>query len=86
MPVVLVLGLLALGEGSFALATDEKTAQKISVQHPGGARDATLMALGASAMIYQVDGSFYLAGPRGENPMKVHSRPTGLPGRSPTKS
>lgn len=70
-PLVLMLGLLAIGEGSFLVAIDPKTAQPVTVPFGGTARDATLLALGADAMIYQLDNCLYLSSPRGEGPLKV---------------
>ena len=70
-PIVLTVGLLAIGEGSYLVATNPETAQTIVVPVGKETRAATLLALGAGAMIYRLDGCLYLAGPRGDGALRV---------------
>ncbi|EQB16564.1 hypothetical protein RLDS_07030 [Sphingobium lactosutens DS20] len=70
-PLIPMLGLPAIGEGSYRLASDEKTAQPITVPFDGRARSATLLALGKDTMVYRLDDCLYLSGPRGEGPLKL---------------
>jgi hypothetical protein len=72
IPIVPLLGLLAVGEASFTLAISPASAQLISVPINGQTRQAFLLALGANAMVYQADHCFYISGPHGENPLRVN--------------
>lgn len=81
--LVLVLGLPSLGAAGFQEASDPGRALTIVVERPEGATSAMLLAAGAAAMIYEVDGHRYLSGPRGENPMEIGVR---LPATHPPRS
>ncbi|MET0269847.1 MAG: hypothetical protein ABW173_05410 [Sphingomonas sp.] len=76
LPVVLlVLGLPSLGAAGFEEATRPDGALYVVVKRPDGDRPAMLLAAGAAAMIYQVDGRRFLAGARGEEPVEVGMDP-----------
>jgi hypothetical protein len=69
--MLLILGLPALGAAGFQEATEPTRAQFVMVERPGGPKAAMLLAAGAAAIIYEVDGRRFLAGPRGETPMEI---------------
>jgi hypothetical protein len=71
--MLLILGLPALGAAGFQEATDPARAQFIVVERPDGKQPAMLLAAGAAAIIYEVDGRRFIAGPRGETPMEIGS-------------
>ena len=72
--LILILGLPSLGAAGFQEATDPARGQTIVVERPEGPRPAMLLAAGAAAMIYEVDGRRFISGPRGEAPMEVGVR------------
>jgi len=77
--VLLLIGLPSLGEAGFREALDDNRAQWIVVN----GRPAKLLMLGAAAMIYDVDGALHLAGPRGEEPMRLGRPPVVRVGENP---
>ncbi|WP_294391977.1 hypothetical protein [uncultured Sphingomonas sp.] len=88
--LIAILGPLALGEAGYSAATG-KNATYITLKIDKQSAKAILIAVGSSAMVVKVGDVFYLAGPRGENPLPfghnlVQPCPgTGVPAKAGTQ-